>query len=108
MKGKGKLEMERHGLSDRYCTCRRRMFGYLSESSLSFSLQHTYMYNIHWYIHVYMYMYTCTCIYIHILTSFSFLRRGDAEFVQRDGVVALLWRDNQVVSLLSTHAQPQQ
>ena len=31
MKGKGKLEMERHGLSNRYCTCRRRMFGYLSE-----------------------------------------------------------------------------
>ena len=31
MKGKGKLEMERHGLSNRYSTCRRRMFGYLSE-----------------------------------------------------------------------------
>ena len=45
---------------------------------------------------------------MYILTSFSFPCRGDAEIIQWDGVVALLWRDNRVVTLLSTNAQPQQ
>ena len=34
--------------------------------------------------------------------------RGDSQLVQQGGVVALLWRDNRVVTLLSTNAQPQQ
>ena len=34
--------------------------------------------------------------------------RGDSQIVQRDGVMALLWRDNRVVTLLSTNAQPQE
>ena len=34
--------------------------------------------------------------------------RGDSQILQKGGVVALLWRDNRVVTLLSTNAQPQQ
>ena len=66
------------------------------------------MYNIHWYIHDIVYIHVHVNVYMHSLTSFSFPRRGDAEIVRRDGVVALLWHDNQVVSLLSTNARPQQ
>ena len=32
--------------------------------------------------------------------------RGDSEIVQRDGIAAMLWRDNRVVTLLSTNTQP--
>ena len=39
---------------------------------------------------------------------FSSTCRGDSQIVQKGGVVALLWRDNCVVTLLSTNAQPQQ
>ena len=54
-------------------------------------------------LHLYYY------IYMHILTSFSFPGKGDAAaFIERDGVVALLWHDNRVCTLLSTNAQPQQ
>lgn len=38
--------------------------------------------------------------------KFTHLSRGDSEIVQRKGVVALLWLDNRVVTLLSTNAQP--
>ena len=57
-------------------------------------------------------IFTCTYMYMYIhaypYVFFSFPRRGDAEIIQRDGVVGLPWRDNRVVSLLSTNAQPQQ
>lgn len=32
--------------------------------------------------------------------------RGDCQIVQHNGVVAKLWRDNRVVTLLSTNTQP--
>lgn len=39
---------------------------------------------------------------------YLYVSRGDSQIVQRDGVMALLWRDNKVVTLLSTNVQPQQ
>ena len=40
-------------------------------------------------------------------TVFFMSNRGDSEVLQNDGLTALLWRDNRVVTLLSTNSQPQ-
>ena len=58
-------------------------------------------------------MYICTCTTICTCTfimciCFIPLSRGDSQIVQQGGVVALLWLDNRVVTLLSTNAQPNQ
>ena len=44
-------------------------------------------------------------MHIHVCT---FACRGNSQIVQKDGVVALLWNDNKVVTVLCTNAQPQQ
>ena len=36
------------------------------------------------------------------------VKRGDYQMVKKDGVLAFLWRDNRVVTVLSTNTQPQQ
>ena len=42
------------------------------------------------------------------LENHGLIERGDSQIVQMGGVMALLWRDNKVVTLLSSNAQPQQ
>ena len=57
---------------------------------------HSCIINLH--VHTTMYSYTCKCVFI--------LCRGDSQIVQKDGVMALLWRDNRVVTVLASNAQP--
>ena len=63
-------------------------------------------------IYTHMYMYMCNECFCNVQCSYTFSLchncRGDHKMVQRDGVVALLWRDNRVVTVLSTNTQPQQ
>ena len=42
------------------------------------------------------------------LENNGLIERGDSQIVQMGGVMALLWRDNKVVALLSSNAEPQQ
>ena len=89
MQGKSKAEMQRHGLANRlkkylYCIC---------------------IISVLLYVHV---VTQCTCS-IHVTTcTRTFSCRGDSEMVQWEGVVAFLWRNNRVVTVLSTNTQPQQ
>ena len=44
------------------------------------------------------------CINLHL--NFCTFCRGDSKVVQSNGIHAFLWRDNRVVTILSTSAQP--
>ena len=48
---------------------------------------------------------TCNIV-VHVMSVTTLPCRGDSEIVQRDGIAAMLWRDNRVVTLLSTNTQP--
>ena len=49
-----------------------------------------------------------TCIEHTCILYYLYVSRGDSQIVQRDGVIALLRRDNKVVTLLSTNVPQQQ
>lgn len=42
------------------------------------------------------------------MAKHGLVNRGDYQMVMRDGVLAFLWLDNQVVTVLSTNTQPRQ
>ena len=75
------------------------MYAYVHVCTMCFMIAMVALYYV--YIQV-PHAHDCT----YILQLPCLVSRGDSKMVQLDGIVAMLWLDNRVVTVLSTNAQP--